>query len=210
MNRRSLLLTGLAVAALVATSSTLAFAKAKERVYWALSKDAAGQANSKVLKVYKCPTPLGDRAMLKVAARMALEVTPHACDEYARPGKITASWTIYVRDDTAVHFGTHVGPFTWVDSDGNTWKGTMRGTIGCGTHRAPIMDDCERCRVQNHFEGCLNGRAVAGPLFDRYRAAGLPAPLIEATYAGFYAGHLKEGLAAVKMAIDGVHVLWCP
>jgi len=211
MKLQRLLLTGLAAALFTAANTSLAFAK--ERVYIALSKDARGQAASKVLKKYECPTPFGAKPMLKATAKMELEVIPHApCDEYPVKGKITASWLIYVRNDAgAVHFGTHSGPFTWMDTDGNVWKGVMHGTIGCGTHRPPLFDEhCEECRAPNHFEGCLSGRAIAGPLFERYKSAGLRAPLIEATYAGFYEGHLSETITGIRMTIDGVHVLSCP
>jgi hypothetical protein len=197
-------------------------------VYLGLSKNVEqGSGRNVLTAAYSCDVPPGSGAfkdMLNITTKLVLPFTPNVsstgagCDELGTAGTIATTWTVVLRwgppDGGIIEFGTHSGAFTWTETTGDVIKGTMAGTVGCGTHRAPLPN-CEPCRDHLHFEGRLNGTFVSGPTFTKYEALGLPAPTISATYAGFFTEPFpvppvgSVTATAVHMTIDGVYSFPC-
>ncbi|HZT43272.1 MAG TPA: hypothetical protein VFA07_13970 [Chthonomonadaceae bacterium] len=195
-----------------------------KKVFLGLSKDIALQGVDKILAFYQCNTanvpcsgPRGIVNMEEFSVIMKGPMASHApCDEITENGGFSLKWTCLVRADPNTAggftiFGLHKGTFIYSDTCGNVAKGTMEGTINCGTHRAPTSETCEACRQQMHFEGLLKGKCVSGPLFNQYGSIG--GALLEATYSGDVSPDwpipgTSTGIGAV-MALDGVYILPC-
>ena len=224
MNARSAVkcaITALAAIGLVASTAAVSRAQTtSDLVYLALSKNVfEGQGKTKLAKMYKCAVPPGSanfKEMKKLSLPLTLPFKAHDCDEDGHDGKISTTWTVLLRTPPAaggVHFGTHNGGGTYLDTAGNTIRVSFSGTVGCGTHRDPFAD-CEKCRVDKHFEGLLTGTYTAGPVYNVYIGLGLPAPKIRATYAGQIVGdwpspQVPSTAVFVRMAIDGVYIFNC-
>jgi hypothetical protein len=200
-------LVGLLTAGLVA----VAWAGPVNDAYLGLSKTVPqGASYNKLITTYSCNVPpVGVTSMVKFSSRLSLPFVNTPCDELGTSGTITTTWTVLLRSGT---FGTHSGSFTWTEG-ADVIKGSMAGTVGCGTHRAPLPD-CELCRDPLHFEGRLTGTFVSGPTFNFYHSLGLPAPTISATYAGQYLGPTPTPdqpttAVPVLMNIDGVYSVPC-
>ncbi len=219
ITRRTLLTgTALALAAPAAYAQTT-----NQKVYLALSKDIKVSGSGRVTADYQCNTanvpctgPRGAALMNQYLIQMKGDMLSHApCDEVTVDGTFTLTWTALVRVEVSTAgttiFGTHAGSFVYQDTCQNVAKGTMQGTIDCGTHRAPNLSDCEDCRPQLHFEGLLKGKFTSGPFFTLY--ANLGGAQLEATYAGSVqpswpvAGAITAMSAGINL--DGVYILPC-
>lgn len=186
-------------------------------VYLGLSKDMAGNARTILRAKYKCNTnpvpcagPRGIKEMVIDTTEAILPFKSHApCDEVTTDGVLKLKWIVTARTDSGV-FGTHAGTFEYKDDCGNIARGVMYGTVGCGTHRLPMLDDCEKCRAHRHFEGWLRGTFVEGPFHRKFggRAA------LWATYAGEVEPNWPTAPPtpmgqAIKMNVDGVYIFPC-
>ena len=205
MPRRTLFKTFCSITALTlgfAIGLTNLRAGAQTIVHLGLSKNVGGVINLSKSKTWKCKMDTKILEMFSQVIEMSTEVRSSGddCDEIAKSlnGKIAIRWEATGRSGP-IAFGVHEGKFVWID--GNTKaEGSMQGTFGCGTHRKPL-EDCEKCRELNHFEGLLEGHVIAGPLKgERFVAS----------YSGKFTFEKPTDLKGrVYMTIDGVHIQPC-
>lgn len=216
MNRRSYIvvcgmaLAGLAAALIFSGSRTVRAqtptpvpGNDRDRVvYLGLSRTGGGAVEFSDPRRYECIQGERTLHMASYVAEPIFRITSTDCDELWRilNARMDARWEILVRElitnEHRVQFGTHHGGFTWTDEH-NKVVGTMDGTIGCGTHRRPIME-CEHCRVPDHFEGLLRGEFTRGDLTGRR---------VEASYSGKI---IRDGhQSRMYINIDGVFILPC-
>lgn len=215
----------LATFGLIAANASARAQTPSDPVYLGLSKDVTdGRGTTKLVKIYKCNVPPGPSGksieMMKLMLPLTLPFSSHSpCDEDGLAGKITTTWTVLLRTGPIptgggfIPFGTHAGTFMYTDTAGNVIKGSMAGTVSCGTHRDPFTS-FESCRENMHFEGYLAGRYVSGPIFTTYNSLGLPSPQIKASYAGNLKGvwpspNAPSTSMTCFMAIDGVYAFPC-
>jgi hypothetical protein len=114
-----------------------------------------------------CPPPGLERSR-RLLYTIRAPISSWRCDEFcsdpALNGIFIASITVERRESKEPKRGCLTGTWRIINSLGQTVAfGTMDGTVRAGTHDLLRADDtqCEACDEPFHFEGCLEGQAVA-------------------------------------------------
>lgn len=132
------------------------------------------------------------------------------CDEIPDlRGNITGQWNQWVRVTAGPNTNKYEGLHTATLSLGDPATGALiatldcRGSIGVGTHRAPLTEAAESCSAPLHFEGTFSGQIVTGPYKGAY---------LQGTYAGDFTSDPVQGEPGqpVSIVMDGVLLKACP
>ena len=133
-----------------------------------------------------------------------------ACDELPDlKGNITGQWNQWVRvtagPNSSKYEGLHSATLSLMDPSSGALLATLdcRGSIGVGTHRAPLTEVAESCSAPQHFEGTFSGQIVTGTYKGAY---------LQGTYAGDFTADPIQGEQGqpVSIVLDGVLLKACP
>jgi len=173
-------------------------------VYKALSKNVEARGNHGDVIKHECKLFGAVAVMAQTRVKLEAVVSSNAdCDECKElDGKAILNGVFVLRTAPGIEFGTHdmVGVLT--NPAGRKFILVFDGTLNCGTHRVPVAE-CERCRVENHMEGCLKA-------YVRNADGSRGALKARATYAGKWQRDPAGGTGlSLLLAIDGVCIHPC-
>lgn len=116
----------------------------------------------------QCPAPgfeLSRRLTYSVRAPISSWLCDEFCSNPTLNGTFVATIVVDRREDKEPKRGCFAGTWRILNSLGITVaSGTLKGAVRAGTHDALTheeLNECESCGELYHFEGCMEGEAVA-------------------------------------------------
>jgi len=133
-----------------------------------ISKIVRGEQVKKSDIILVCPAPGLERTR-RLVYTVRAPISSWRCDEFcsdpALNGTFLATFNVDRREHKEPKRGCFTGSWKILNSLGVTVaSGSLFGTVRAGTHDVLTDDDpfeCEDCGEEFHFEGCMDGQAVA-------------------------------------------------
>ncbi len=167
-----------------------------------VSKNLRGEFRIQQADNQDCETT--DCTTLKHYSQIRMQIDSADCDsDVSREilnGMAEGEGVAAFRDSNPDDRGGHTGRLKWA-GDGADLYARFRGVLNAGTHRDPLQE-CERCKTENHAEGWIRA-AVVGGSHEGCRVAAMYAMTIDrGGDGGTFLGTL-EGLLICQCSEEG-------